>query len=264
MTTPAEPNTPAEPQTPAPAPVPTPAEVFPPRNAPPAPANVFTPEAIAAQQAEWAAEKDAMNARLSSQQEILDSYLADKKAADEKAAEAAAAQAAAEKAAADEEKSVRELLVQKEEEWQSRFASLEQERERDKILLLKERQLNDLRNYRQKRITEEEDNIEPNLLDLVNGNSVEEIEASIVTMKEKSAAIVENARKFGVQARAASVQQAGVGSTGGNVGALETQDLNREISLDELRAMPATSPEYQALRKQLGMDQASRNVGLIG
>lgn len=249
----------------APAPVPTPAEVFPPRAPAPAPAqNVFTPEAIAAQQAEWAKEKDAMNARLASQQEILDSYLADKKANDEKAAADEAAAKAAADAAAEEDLSVRDLLVKKEAEWADRLAALEKDRERDQIFLQKERELGALKDYIARRIREVEDDIEPNLLDLITGATPEEVEASIVTMKEKSAAIVENARRFGVQARAASVQQNGVGSTGGNVGPLDNQDLNREISLEELRAMPPTSPEYQALRKQLGMDQSARNVGLIG
>ena len=97
------------------------------------------------------------------------------------------------KAKAEEEMSVKELLKTKEQEWQKQLEAERLERERLAATLQYEKEYNDLQQYKAQRIAQEQDNIVPALIDLVQGSTKDEIEQSILTLKAKSAQIIEEA-----------------------------------------------------------------------
>jgi hypothetical protein len=101
--------------------------------------------------------------------------------------------AAEKKAKQEEEMSFKELLKSKEEEFQAQLAAERADRERAFALLEREREFQELTNYRSQRIEQERDNIVPALIDLVQGNTKDEIEQSILNLKAKSAQIIEEA-----------------------------------------------------------------------
>ena len=92
----------------------------------------------------------------------------------------------------EKELSFKELLSKKEQEFQAQLEAERLEREKAFALLDRERQFQELMAYRAQRIEEERDAIVPQLIDLVNGNSQEEIEQSIATLKDKSAGIMQH------------------------------------------------------------------------
>lgn len=108
------------------------------------------------------------------------------------AAEQSAQQQAEEAARlkAEEEMSARELIAQRDQEWQSRFAALQVDRDREAALRQKEQEFASLVEYRHRRLQEEGDGIGPWFADYVGGNSKEEIDASIELAKQKSAAMM--------------------------------------------------------------------------
>ena len=105
-----------------------------------------------------------------------------KKEREERLAEAAARAAEAEaeaKKKAEAEMDVRQLLEAKELEWAQKLEAERAERERAFTLLERERQYAELSEYRTRRLEDERDNIMPELVDLISGNTPDEIENSI-------------------------------------------------------------------------------------
>ena len=190
-----------------------------------------------------------------------------KKAQAEEAARKAAKKAerekeAAEKAKAKEEKelSYKELLAKKEQEFQSALEAERLERENAFALLDKERRFQDLMFYRQQRIEQERDNIVPQLLDLVNGGSEEEIEQSIENLKAKSAGIMQD-----VQQTVLSTKQQMVGTrvTVPASGPLDNDSESNISTPDSIRDM--SMADYAKQRaKLLGSAATNRGQGLFG
>ena len=92
------------------------------------------------------------------------------------------------------ELSFKELLAKKEQEFSSQLENERLERERAFALLEQERKFQELTNYRQGRLEQERDNIVPELIDLIQGNTPDEVESSIATLKEKSSSILQSAQ----------------------------------------------------------------------
>jgi primosomal protein N' len=138
-------------------------------------------------------EKDKLYKRLQSVEEQNKTFLAEIEE-QRKAREAAQAQEAerqrqaqeAAKAKAEEDMSAKELLAVKEQEWNQRLQQFEQEREQERLLFQKEQEFNSLQSYIQRRVGEESENIAPELLDFVGGNTPEEVENSLNTVKAKT------------------------------------------------------------------------------
>ena len=127
-----------------------------------------------------------------------------KKEREERLAEAAARAAEAEaeaKKKAEAEMDVRQLLESKEQEWAQKLEAERLERERAFTLLERERQYAELTEYRTRRLEEERDNIMPELVDLISGNTPEEIEQSITGLRERSSRILESAQSAMQNAR---------------------------------------------------------------
>lgn len=132
-------------------------------------------------------------------------------------------------------------------EWKQRFNQQQQELETERALRAKEAEFAQLAEFRARRIAEESDNIVPQLVDMVGGNTPEQIEQSIARMKEKSAQMVADIQAATTgQRRQASfpvssgppIDMAGLGSEG-----------TRTLSADDIRGMDMS--EYAEYRQQL-------------
>ena len=175
----------------------------------------------------------------------------------------AAAQAEAEAEArrkAEEEMEIRDLLSKKEEEFTSQLEAERLERERAFALLENEKRFQELQAYRQQRLEQERDNIIPELLDLVDGSSLEEIDASIENLRERSSRILDSAQQAMQSARR---DMAGSRVTAPAAGPLDTDPDNRSYTPDDIRQM--SMADYMKHRQRLlGDSAASRGRGLFG
>lgn len=156
-----------------------------------------------------------------------------------------------------EEMSAKELLLKKEDEfnqrissveqeWQERLATIEAQRQAQEALLEKERAHQALDHYRQARLQQEQETIIPELIDLISGNSEEEIEQSISLLRERSSAIIESIQ----QATAASQSRLrGAPVTAPPVGPMETQTEYQQLSAEDIRNMPME--QYTKMRDRL-------------
>lgn len=234
---------------------------------PPPPAEPqFTAEDIAKARKE---EKDKLYKKMEAQEEALKQFQAEVEAL-RKAREAEEAEKdakrqereAAAKQKAEEEASAKELLKMKEQEWNARFEALQQEQAQKEALLAKEREFLRVQNYIQARVSEERDNIAPELLDFVGGNTEEEVENSLAIVKQKSAAILENIQQTLQQARAG---MRGVSPTGySTTGPMDTEPGTKSFTPEELKNMKMS--DYAKYRDSLlGTSRtAQSNRGLYG
>ena len=87
---------------------------------------------------------------------------------------------------------VRDLLTRKETEWQQQLAKLEQRYDADRAVFDRERQFNELQEYRRDRIEQESEFILPELRDLITGDNPAAIDASIEVMKARTEQIFAN------------------------------------------------------------------------
>jgi hypothetical protein len=150
------------------------------------------------------------------------------------------------KAAEEAEMGFKELLKAKEQEWESRFESSERERNQAFAVLERERELSVLSDYRAERLSQEADTIMPELRDLVRGITQEEIESSILDMKNRSEAIVAQAQMFQQQARQ---QQRGVPVTAPTSGPTDIDSTYESLGADDIRNMSLS--EYAKRRDTL-------------
>lgn len=97
------------------------------------------------------------------------------------------------KEAAEAEMTAKELLEQQRQEYEARFQTIEQERAAERRTLELERQYSELQQFRARRMAEEAEHIIPELIDLVSGNTSDEIEQSIAGLRDRSARIIEQA-----------------------------------------------------------------------
>lgn len=178
----------------------------------------------------------------------------------------AAAQAVAEEAAAadrkrvEDEMSVRDLLTQKEQEWEARFSAERDAREQADALLERERAFQALQQYRADRMAQEQDNIMPELLDLVDGSTEAEIESSIAGLKERTSRIFDSAASAFQQNR---VNMAGSRVTSPAAGPLDNDSAHKTFTAEEIAAMPFA--DYVKHRGALlGQAASGRNKGMFG
>lgn len=160
----------------------------------------------------------------------------------------------------EEELSAKELLAKKEQEFQAQLEAERLERENAFALLEKERKFQDLMNYRQQRIEQERDAIVPQLIDLVNGNSQEEIEQSIESLKAKSAGIMQDVQQTVLSAKQ---QMVGARVTAPASGPLDNDSEQNITTPDSISNM--SMADYAKNRaKLLGNAASNRGQGLFG
>lgn len=156
-----------------------------------------------------------------------------------------------------DEMSAKELLAKREDEfnariqdlekdYRSRFEEIERQRAQQEALLEQERRFQELNAYRQRRMQEESENIIPELIDFVTGNSEDDIENSIAVLRERSNAIIESIQ----QATTASQGRLrGVSPTAPPVGPMETQMEYQTLTAEDIRNMPME--QYAKMRERL-------------
>ena len=156
-----------------------------------------------------------------------------------------------------EELSAKELLLKKEDEfnqrintveqeWQGRLAEIEAQRQAQEALLEKERRLQELEHYRNSRLQAEQEAIIPELIDLVSGNSEEEIEQSISVLRDRSSAIIESIQQATAQSQS---RLRGAPVTAPPVGPMETQTEYQQLNADDIRNM--SMDQYAKMRDRL-------------
>jgi DNA repair exonuclease SbcCD ATPase subunit len=219
--------------------------------------KLFTDEDLSKARAQ---EKD----KLYPQIESLKSELAElKKIRDEEAAAKRAeeeAKNAEERAKAEADMDVRDLLKQKEAEWSEQLERERQERERAFALWEREKSYAELSNFKQQVLEAERENIIPELLDLVSGESQEEVISSVESLKERSARILESAQQAMQSARK---EMKGTSITTPPTGPLDINSEQRTLTAQEIAAMPMN--EYAKYRQRLLSDKAQgRGQGLFG
>lgn len=89
-----------------------------------------------------------------------------------------------------EETDTKTLLQQREQEWSSKFQTLEQQIAARDAMMEKERELAALESFKSNALLEHGDDIMPQLRDFVRGNTPEEILQSIEAMKNRTAEIL--------------------------------------------------------------------------
>jgi hypothetical protein len=158
------------------------------------------------------------------------------------------------------ELSFKDLLKKKEQEFQSQLEAERLERERAFALLEQERKFQEVMNYRQQRVEQERDNIVPELIDLIDGNSADEVEQSIAMLKEKSVRILSSAQQAMQSARQ---QMAGTRITNPAAGPLDNDSEQKSYSPDSIREMSLADYAKQRA-KLLGTAASNRGQGLFG
>jgi exonuclease VII large subunit len=166
--------------------------------------------------------------------------------------------AAAKKREEEETLELRDLLQKKESEWQSQLEQERLEREKAFALLDQERRFSELQNYRLQRIEQERENIIPDLIDLVQGNTQEEIEQSINALKAKSASIFDSVAQATTTSRK---EMRGAGITAPTP--LDNESDPRAYSAEDLSKMSLA--DYAKNRSRLLGDASNnRGQGLFG
>lgn len=154
---------------------------------------------------------------------------------------------------------VRDLLAKKEQEWQSQLEAERQEREKAFALLEREREFQELSQYRSSRLEAERENIVPELIDLISGNNKDEIEASIADLKTRSTKIFESVAAASQQTRKEMV---GTRVTVPASGPLDNNSDQLSYSPNDISNM--SMADYAKNRQKLLGNSNNRGQGLFG
>lgn len=198
--------------------------------------------------------KQKFEAMEAERQREAEAAAAAKAQADKEAAEAA-------RVAAEAEMSAKDMIKQERDRWEREFAQMREQQEQERALFEKDRAFNELRAYAQAQATANQDDIAPELLDLIGGNSREEIDASVTRMKEKTSAILQGI----TEAQAQRPALRGTAPTGRpNIGPLDNTSTQRTLTPQQIRDMPFA--EYAANREALlaAASNQVRSNGLYG
>lgn len=210
----------------------------------------FTEEDIAEARRQ---EKEKLYPRLSTMEEQLKALQAEREReiAERKRLEDEAL--AAQRAKEESEMEVRDLLRTKEQEWESRWNGLQQQREQEQAIFAQERRMAELDRWRQERIEQEQEYIIPELRDYVMGNNEEEIEASIEQAKQRSAGILANIQA----AQQPFSPMRGASPTAPPMGPMEQQPTYEQLSAEDIRNM--SMDDYRRMRTQLLQASSPQN-----
>lgn len=160
----------------------------------------------------------------------------------------------------EEDMDLRTLIDSREKEWEARLDVERKEREAAFALVAREKEYSTLTEHRNRRTTEERDNIMPELLDLITGNSTDEIEQSIAGLRDKTTRILESVKSATQNTRK---EMAGTRVTIPGEGPLENNLENQSFTAEDIAAMSQT--EYAKHRSRLlGTAATSGGKGLFG
>ena len=187
----------------------------------------------------------------------LETLKTQKQQSDEAEARRDAETARVKRAAEEAELTARELAERIRAESQQEIAALRADNEKERALAAKEREFSRIESYKNKRIDQVRDEIEPHIIGLVSGSTEPEIEASIASLIEASKGILDTVKQVRIDGRA---QMQGVAPTAGNTGYLDGDGQPREITAEDVQAMDHN--QYAAYRQQAGIAQS--NPGWFG
>jgi hypothetical protein len=205
-------------------------------------------------------EKEKLYPQIDSLKEELNLLRKEKEEEAARRAAEAEAEAARIREAEESELDAKSYAELKTRELQEQLERERQERERAFALLEREKSFADLQAYRQQVLETERDAIIPELVDLIAGNTREEIQASVEGLKERSARILESAQSAMQSARK---EMKGTSITTPPAGPLETNMEQRTLTAQEIAAMPMN--EYAKYRDRIMSDSArGKSRGLFG
>jgi hypothetical protein len=209
-------------------------------------------------------EKDKMYKRLEeadtrvrSMEEQMNQITAEREAAKKESEARAAKESEILRQREIDELSAKELLLKREEEfnqklqeidgdYKRRFEEIEAQRLAQEAIIEKERRLQELSSYRNRRLQESQEEIIPELIDLVSGNSEDEIETSISVLRDRSSAILESIQQATAQQQG---RLRGAPVTAPPIGPMETQTEYQQLNADDIRNM--TMDQYAKMRDRL-------------
>ena len=210
------------------------------------PERTFTAEDMAKARRE---EKDKLYGEIESTKERL-KRLEDEREAERKVAKDAADAAAAEaEAARIAEMTAIERAEEVEKRLNDRIEQIEQERAQERALNEREQEFLRLQQYIGEQRTANQEDIVPELLDLITGGTREEVDNSVSTLVERSASILANITAAQDRAPAPAAPPRGASITAPPVGPADTQQDQRSFTADEIAAMPMS--EYAKYRERL-------------
>lgn len=185
--------------------------------------------------------------------------------------------AAEERRAEEAEMSSKELLERARQEWNDNLQQttqtweqrLEEEkaaRESAQALVDKERRFNDLRAYAMAKVEERREDIAPQLVDWITGNSEEEIDLAVERAVATTNQIAQDLQGVPGQVLPGQVQQppappVGTRPTGGPAG-IDPTSQYQTLTPDQIKNMPME--QYAALRSRLGVGSSSQGQGMYG
>jgi colicin import membrane protein len=165
------------------------------------------------------------------------------------------------RAAAEAEMDARQFAETLRTDFETRLAEERAERERLEAALEQERVYAYVQQVRTAVIDRERENILPELIDMISGNTEEEIEQSVVSLRERTASILGNVTAATSQARQ---QMQGASVTAPPVGPLESQQQHETVTADDIRQM--TPEQYAQNRERLlgAVSTRVRQSGIYG
>lgn len=255
-----------------------------PQTTPPPGTQYFTAEDIARARSE---EKDKLYGRIEALTTEINGFrdqVGTLSAAEEQRQQQAEAERqrleAAARAKEEEELDAKALLQKKSEEWaqsldtvnkswEQKFAEEQKRREEAEALRAKEAEFNDLRDYAQAQVTAHTEDIAPQLVGWIQGNSREEIDAAVARAIETTNAIVADMQASQQQVvpgqqipvPAAPQVPVGVRATGGP-GNTDPAAFQQTLTAEQIAAMPMD--QYAKLRGNLGVTRGNNNQGMFG
>lgn len=209
--------------------------------------------AVAAREAEWQAKLEKNSEKSSNTAEELKEIKAALKKREKEDAERQAAVEKAEqerlKALADAERSKEEaeldakkLVERRTIEFQKQIDELaaagareKQERENDRALFAREREYQEVLNYRETAIRAAADDIEPRFFDYIQGTTKEEVDASVAQAVQKTAEMFAEISQAQTTARS---QMPGVRPGPPAIGQLDAPQGDQELTPEQIKAMP--------------------------
>lgn len=153
-------------------------------------------------------------------------------------------------------------LKERDQSWETKFQAIYDEREAEKAKFAKEREYNELVEYRNGRLTELANDIAPQFHGFINGNSKEEIDAAIAKAQQATQSIFEQVQ--GAQTQTATPPR-GVSATGYSaMGPMEGVLGQKTYTAEDFKDM--SMADYEEFRQKSGMAgrDASRSRGLFG
>lgn len=142
---------------------------------------------------------------------------------------------------------VRDLLDRREKEWKDQIDSLNARYDADRAVFQKERDLQEAELYRRDRIAQEANEILPELRDFITGATPDEIDASIETMKQRTASVLANL--VAAEPPQVPYQPRGAAPTVPPVGPMEQLPSYETLTPEDIRGM--SMDDYKRHRSAL-------------